>query len=505
MCINQKYIFTRSKLISPYHRERLLVPVKCGKCYECQQEKQNEWCYRIFHHWKHTLDNNGYILFTTLTYNNENLPTIDRHFPQLTDKFSCFDRADIRSFFTTLDSSLRRLGFLDSKNGKYIDHFLTSEYGSDDRYTHRPHYHVLFFVHSDIPVRKFHEEIFNAWSRGRIDPIRYYGDHSNYFTNKNHGLRSKLAVSNYVSKYVQKSSLFQSEIDKRINQLLDSYVEDRCQEYQWQRQDDGSYRYGLSLNSDYLQSIVRSESYKEYKRKVIRQVDEFILVSKGFGKSALNEITPAQLMENPYLTIPDCKSVVRKYPLFKYYERKLFEEQIEIDGVRYWQPTTLGKLWRKNKEKRLVGYLAESYRVASEFYKIHQNTDWKNFARYLVYYKGRHNARLLSEPTITEKSQLPNVYYNYSCPTDKKQFHEASVALVNNGSVGAYLRPYLVSSIPVSWFIRQKVIDDTYLSEFNGYDKILQDISNLRYRDSIDKQAAYDYKQRLRNVLAASC
>ena len=74
MCNNTKYIFTRSKVLSLAHRERLIVPCKCGVCAECRQQKHNEWYFRIYHEWMSTLNDNpsgSYVFFDTLTYSNE--------------------------------------------------------------------------------------------------------------------------------------------------------------------------------------------------------------------------------------------------------------------------------------------------------------------------------------------------------------------------------------------------------------------------------------------------
>lgn len=473
MCINIRFIPNRSKVISPFHRERLLVPVKCGYCFECQREKHNEWYYRIYHEWLDTFKNSGYVFFDTLTYANEYLPHINDFIPLDNDalpNWSCFSRPHLRSFLTTLHSSITRK--FSPLVAAGVRHFIAAEYGTDDRYTHRPHYHCLFFVTSDIKVDDLKAEINNAWYRGRTDSVRKFGDKANYFTSHSSSELNRRKVSHYVAKYVQKSSLFQARISERIVASLDDYVSrfSTVPIIKTKYNIDNTHDYFPSLtaveydsyiDTDIVSSIVRSEHYKDYRRKLKRTVDQFHIQSKGFGLSALDSVNVDDLIEKGYLTMPDSLQVNRKIALPKYYERKLFEETVVFHGRKFWQPNPKGLLFRQKKELRCKDYLADRYRLLIEQHKISVIHSSEELARYVVFRKGRYDGELSNIPTFADKMRLPNLVYQYVTPSDKRHLHGSFVTCKFQGfSSKDELRPPLVAAVPYHWFLCRHCVNE---------------------------------------------
>lgn len=92
----------------------LLIP--CGKCTECISKRAIEWATRARHEISTHKDN----CFITLTYNNENLPSI----------------SDIKPEFQKFIKRLRK------KTKSNIRYMVSHEYGSQ---TFRPHHHAIIF------------------------------------------------------------------------------------------------------------------------------------------------------------------------------------------------------------------------------------------------------------------------------------------------------------------------------------------------------------------------
>lgn len=135
-------------------KEKLFVP--CGKCRACRISRSREWAVRIIHE---ASCHDGSI-FTTLTYDDENLPGNG----ELVKK-------DLQDFLKRLRRDLEP---------RKVRYFGVGEYG--DQYG-RPHYHVLIFGLSiDDPAT--HALVSENWNKGRIhigtvtyDSARYCADY----------------------------------------------------------------------------------------------------------------------------------------------------------------------------------------------------------------------------------------------------------------------------------------------------------------------------------------
>jgi len=527
MCLNTRYIFTRSKFLSPLHRERLLVPIKCGRCSECQRQARNEWYYRIYHEWQSTLRDGGYVFFDTLTYSNEFLP----HLSEFWDipvghkiDFPCFCYSDVTDCLRDVRKKLQRKGF-DCGDpddiGSKLKFFLASEYGTAEEYsdsrgfirqaTHRPHYHLLFFCRvPGLDVRTLRDVIDDTWFFGRTDSVRYFGEHANYFTSKNHDDKSSRGVSNYVAKYVQKISVFQKEVDERLDAALRFVLQDRFERVRASKTKDNidcsveagsrlAIELTADLDQDSYKSFCQSESGKKIVRDMRRMVDQFHRQSPGLGVGAFYDLNVNDVMDTGVLWMPDSKHYKKLIMLPKYYERKLFEEQIKIDGVRMWQPTAIGKKYRALKSKRVEDYLARKYRATAFQYKEYLDIDYKKLAHYAVQYRGRMDAVSGEDITVSDKLRLPGIWFNYSTPVDKALFHGAFLSKQYVGMSGKYYSHVLEDAVPVKAFLRDHVIYSERKQRFRGFDKIIDRLDALYNKDAPKIQAAFDLLQELKN------
>ena len=182
MCLSPRSIVNNTKYVSLLHKDKFVMEVPCGVCAECQTTMANQWYYRTYYEWSQTEMYKGYVLFDTLTYDNDHLPHLSKfwQFVSSSEDFPCFNYSDIRLFLQALRQRVSRAGY----DPKKLRYFLSSEYGTSDTYvlrgrvvkaTHRPHYHVLFFVNdSHIDPLWLSQTIAEVWNTVSTTAIPYF-------------------------------------------------------------------------------------------------------------------------------------------------------------------------------------------------------------------------------------------------------------------------------------------------------------------------------------------
>lgn len=139
--------------VSPYIATKLTgekVAVPCGKCIECRRQYQNEWTFRLSQEMKGI----PVPVFVTLTYNDENLPTIVD--PVDGVEKSCVIKTELQNFF----KRLRKNGGEMMKDCKY---FAIGEYG---RKFNRAHYHAVIMSPNVTSVDAVRQLVTKCWDRG---------------------------------------------------------------------------------------------------------------------------------------------------------------------------------------------------------------------------------------------------------------------------------------------------------------------------------------------------
>lgn len=115
------------------------VPVPCGKCPVCKDNRVNSWAFRLLNEEKQSTSS----YFVTLTYENHTVPITSRGFMTL-------DKRDFQLFMKRLRKD----------TGDKLKYYAVGEYGSQRM---RPHYHMILFGLSDK------EAIFRNWQLGQVD------------------------------------------------------------------------------------------------------------------------------------------------------------------------------------------------------------------------------------------------------------------------------------------------------------------------------------------------
>lgn len=463
MCINPITIPTPSHYLSRSRfSERLMLTVGCGRCCECGALSALQWNHRITQEYNDCISKGGYVLFDTLTYDNDHLPKVSRFYPGLPKSldFQCFDYEDVKLFLKRLRKRLfKQFGY---KNLRY---FIVSEYGQDDRYTHRPHYHALFFVDrskSIIDPCALSSYISAAWSNGRTDGIpfkpRKYVLAHNVLDSVSNGQLACL----YVSKYVQKNSSYQSVIDSRIDDL-DAWFKRN--------------------NADLTPRKVRI-------RRLRSRIGQFHRQSLGFGLSAIKHIDVDDVVARGYLVYQPYGSLPLKVPLSTYFKRKLLQECIYIGTKPVWQLNDDGK--RLADAQRLRNTIAVAKQIGEDVL----NAKWcwtqdmiNELADYVVNLRGRSKHGTLAAASLTDKDDL---VYAYTSTKDKSHFGSRFVCSEYLGNdVDGYVQPPDGATM-IPW--RQYLVSNLYHSkrlerlydEWQSCRKINGAIKQ-RYTDTLDE------------------
>lgn len=489
MCLNTNLSYNPQKVFSSFHNERYLISYRCGKCAECQQQNSNEWYYRAVYEYRSCVASGGYMLFDTLTYRKP--PRVRYFFLNVPHKldYMCFSHDDTTNFMKRLRVNLIRLGYDVNKNLRY---FLSTEYGTDERFTHRPHVHILFYVYNNaIPWQVLSFEISRAWSLGRTDGLPWHDEYSvqsrNLITS---GLASSIRVCKYVSKYVQKSSSFQKEIDKRLNSLMWNTYQDVVRF----RVDsiDFETRFAVSCSEvrdydDFVQ-FCNSPNGKKIRRAYARVVEQYHRQSLGFGLSALDEINVDDIIKTGTLTVADASQIVMRIALPTYYKRKLFYEQVVYRGSKMWQLTPVGQCYKSARDAQLVDRLIKLYEASA--INNHIKVDAVALANYVVHQRGRLNVGNINsinhDPIITEKAQLPNNIYNYVTSSDFAQYHLRGVT---SSWLGTAQTGFI---FPFASFTLSKDFVNKYVYLNPEYERQLD---QLQQREK--KQEVFNHKQEL--------
>lgn len=207
--------------------------VPCGNCDECREQKRTDMFVRA---WQEYASCGGRICFTTLTFNNENLPYLltcpempiyDGFMNEVdswpADYTTCWNRDLYKKFIKAVKEKLQyyygtnilHLQRLISENGhrkknpewkEKVDSFKPFKYltvcerGNTDIYydrhgrqrfgSHRPHYHLLLFINFHIPDSKVLEIISQSWTYGFV-----YNEMVD---------RTPIKVLDYIVKYITK-------------------------------------------------------------------------------------------------------------------------------------------------------------------------------------------------------------------------------------------------------------------------------------------------------------
>lgn len=478
MCYKPLHIVNRSDKIYRNISYPFSLYVPCGNCVECFKSKTNEWQLRIEYEAKETYANNGTILFDTLTYDNDHLPTIKKiarkeHIilpPSDDFNISCFYYKDFKKFIDRLRTRLRNTE-LDLTNK--LSYYLCSEYGEDERYTHRPHYHILFFIKKPFnneQLKQFSHIINQCWYNGLTDGIDRKSEYKFLKDNVINSFTSMVKLGNYLSKYVLKDLNFQEEYAKRKSKLK-------------------------HLLSDKPQVF----------NDINRFIQPFHRQSRYFGLYAIkphkgNKNTISNIIQYNYI-IGDGITI----SLPTYYKRKLFQHNYrDVDNKYKWRytNTTESREYLKNTFEskvhhvtlhleNLINSLSYDDKLKVDNYLAGRSLS--DYANYLSYYKGR---------IIDDDHTLDTLHNHYleltKIPLYSDELHEHSFFEHDRINKKIIIRNKVYD---INTFANKVVINETKDPQFHNFDKLFIYLYKLKKHIHKDDYEIYKRQRELKRKL----
>lgn len=150
---NPRYRVTKRKYdFGAITDERMkYVPIGCGNCIECRQQKSREWQTRLHEE----LKTNKHAYFITLTFSNESLQELMKKYD--TKETNAVAIAAVRLFLERYRK----------KHKKSLRHWIITELGHEN--TERIHLHGIIFPNEHIT----NEELTDLWKYGKTDTGKY--------------------------------------------------------------------------------------------------------------------------------------------------------------------------------------------------------------------------------------------------------------------------------------------------------------------------------------------
>lgn len=527
MCIDRKRYVSRSHLVSTGAFQSGFIECDCGVCLECLEKKKQNYFIRGFYEAQNTFIKNGFCVFDTLTYDPLYRPYLKQFFPDLPDhlNFMCFNCDHLKLFFKRLR---KRIG------KSQVRYFVASEYGTDDRYQHCPHYHVIFFVNdSKLNPVDFSYAVSSAWYYGRTDGVKYKG--RRYFFEKrcfrpsrarragspassvssafsgSHADRHFSNVLNYVQKYITKDTEFQSEIDRRL-WLLSQFGGDQVR-----------YR---KLNPLFIEVAKPGEIAAQSKMvdlyhvnrcrflKMRRLVSQFTLQSYGFGMHDVSRVGrqvkmsfPSEdfmqnFIDNRHLIV-SVNGNLKRFQMPFYYFRKMFYETYKNQyGVKAWRLNHEGLDFmvrsyddrlRRTSDKLLSGCINAGI--------VLPDGQLRRLAEYVVVYRGAlFCSGSQSDPRFDYMTKIIGncspVVFNHNSPAVRERFGRCFVSSIDFGVADHFLdAPIQDWTSPDVWFNFNCFFDP-------DLENILEKIGFSKRKLDLHKNDAYFYREKLRKKFA---
>lgn len=263
--------------------------IPCGHCPACQENYKNDWAVRV----KHELSSFKDSVFLTLTYNDVHLSLQNLEYDN--GYRNSVEKKELSDFLKRLR---RRLGV------DKIRFFACGEYG-DEKYTHRPHYHILIFgISNENDIFKDKNPVYR---KGKID--HYYIEHWPVWPHGQVEVSAQIPNENsakYITKYIAKNK------DKNTR-LKYEYLRIKPEFLQMSRRPGIGY-YGILKHAKFYMSHpygVIGKSKVKLSRYIIEKVEE--CTDTDFGEYIKSEYKSGGVRDTRNVKIQKEKNIVQKY------------------------------------------------------------------------------------------------------------------------------------------------------------------------------------------------
>lgn len=456
MCVNPIHIGNNS-CHSVFKHPRVTVTVPCGTCYECLDKKSREWTFRCQQEYLACVKSGGYVYFETLSYNDYTLPhtSFDKEDPSLTINHFCYE--DTRGFIKRLERILDRHGYHSSKSDETprFRFFLVSEYGHT---THRPHYHVLFFVYCACPLLEFRRYVSDAWSisfPSNTDPDFISNLQKRYDVFKNRYWRDRFGKYHFAIGHIDNPgdprTLLIGQCEKRdgkwvfvgpsadvsnsvfaINYIV-KYLSKVDTWYNHLR--SVIYRWRTGLKSALtLEPSATNLLYAEFlqdkkNRQLIDKIKPFHRQSSSFGITFLNELYENPGMDKAVLNSGDKGLSYISIPLY-YLRKRFYTLHSFIDGTKSWHLNADGLKWMSKRLNRIVDNVSKSFedfckyvrsnasQYDADIYNLSRKLragsfELRDLACYIGIWRGRFVSPKVTDPLCLDVNSFFKANYNF--------------------------------------------------------------------------------------------
>ncbi|MCQ2305124.1 MAG: hypothetical protein MJZ97_09065 [Bacteroidales bacterium] len=502
MCLSPRQSYTSSSVISSYYRQKIYSYYGCGECAECQHEKSREWLFRAYWQFQEVKKANGFALFDTLTYSDDNLPYLSDFLGAADIDFPCFSLPHVQEFLNRLRISFRRKYVIPDGVDLPLRYFITSEYGTSEKGTHRPHYHIILYcLLPSVSPLDLSYLVSNCWCYGRTDGAKFNG--KRYVLEKRviraHSKDGDSAhLHQYVAKYVEKDSEFSKVVKKRLYSymfhLYDNTIQKHDVGFDCENPIVDADGFPIMSSRKYendmdFMSWLKMPSVHSLFIRVRHLVEQFHKQSKGFGAYFLDYIDFEYLWRTgcQRFRLPNKNATYIDIKLPIYYYRKVFQEQIYLGDKLIWQDTEIGKRYKSFRRDMQVQYLANDIENTFKFHNIECPFDSLRLAQYSIFYKD----------TIGHSCEISNV----DDRLDKKHmFSQKDDKTLQRYATYYYQSGRIELGIPLSfYFQKQKNCDDM----FAGYDDYLDKYKQLKIEQKRGKQELFEKLQHRKKILKA--
>ena len=392
MCVQPIKIYTNSHAVDYRNLHPIKIDVPCGRCYQCRQKNSIQWMVRSYYEAAFTFFKcHGYVLFDTLTYNDDHICKLSEIVPQafytaFADTL-VFRKSDLTPFFRRLRRKLELLGYdIDGK----LRYLYCSEYGDGEKYvdscgnirvgTCRPHYHILFFCTcAELPPLVLSQCIAESWNQGMTDGIKpskcsvcpsvKFCRHRCLYKDKKYVLKERCfrkftleSVNKilYVQKYISKSSPYDSKYESIAYQLMNVL-------------------YGVTWN--------QSPSHRRLYQRIRSQICVFHEQSQNFG-FGVEKNYDNWLFENKKNYINHRLRIVRGNKIQLFELPKFFREKIYMEKVKCFGGNCLKY---KNNAVEYINHLykAQIHRISDDFLSFMSDCGSYNYRKIINYLDGR--------------------------------------------------------------------------------------------------------------------
>ena len=483
--------------------DRYQLAVPCGHCPQCNNRRVDELVFRCYFEYLDTLKKGGFTIFNTLTYSEPKVP--------YNNGFRYFCKRDLQRFLKRLRVYLGRLGYDVDGNLKYV---ITSEYGEDEDSTHRPHYHVLFFVTFAIDPEYFDACCTRCWSQlDKVNMDRVVLGHLDCkqaferVINRIDGIR-------YVCKYIGKGTSVanairfsyrcRSDISLRLRDWCDlnNLCIDDVEDWQLSR----FWRYYRECYPDFPTDY---------------SLLPFVMQSNGIGISFIDNIDDVECYKTLFdvvnIVSPNSSKGYKSFRIPMYYIRKVFYN-FDKESKRFIL-NELGREYIEKRDGRIAGDLSAFVNIVDSTIdtlvhkyfpqyvnmkdmcdKILDGRDPADFVNYAVYLRDREISPLfdwldlpnMDVPTMTNiQRELESDSHVYDCQFF--EFHKPTKLIGEK-----YWSDFAPGTLPLY----------NSLPQFRGFDELFSNIEKVRNRFvrdlGIKLKADYEHKRMVNFAKAAA-